>query len=101
MGLMARSKQKKASNNLVTTSVITTAGGSAYENAAFRYIKQKQIPGKGDGGEGREEDVRRAMQLQEQFDKSAAGKAARAQIAATKKSSEPSKGEPVLKWQMG
>ncbi|CAL9768694.1 unnamed protein product [Musa acuminata subsp. burmannicoides] len=34
---------------------------------------------------------------QEQFDKSAAGRAARAQIAATKKSIEPSKGEPVLK----
>ncbi|URE23801.1 hypothetical protein MUK42_15893 [Musa troglodytarum] len=33
----------------------------------------------------------------EQFEKSAAGRAARAQIAATKKSSEPSKGEPVLK----
>ncbi|CAL9150079.1 unnamed protein product [Musa hybrid cultivar] len=88
---MARSKQKKASSNLVSTSVITTAGGSVYEN------KQKQIPGKGDGGEGREEDVRRAMQLQEQFDKSATGRAARAQIAATKKSIEPSKGEPVLK----
>ncbi|CAL9158233.1 unnamed protein product [Musa hybrid cultivar] len=87
---MARSKQKKASSNLVSTSVITTAGGSSQE-------KQKQIPGKGDGGEGREEDVRRAMQLQEQFDKSAAGRAARAQIAATKKSIEPSKGEPVLK----
>ncbi|THU71005.1 hypothetical protein C4D60_Mb08t30980 [Musa balbisiana] len=93
MGLMACSKQKKASNNLVTTSVITTAGDTSQE-------KQKQIPGKGDGGEGREEDVRRAMR-QEQFDKSAAGRAARAQIAATKKSSEPSKGEPVLKWQMG
>ncbi|CAL9131419.1 unnamed protein product, partial [Musa textilis] len=35
--------------------------------------------------------------LFEQFEKSAAGRAARAQIAATKKSSEPSKGEPVLK----
>ncbi|XP_064936904.1 uncharacterized protein LOC103995800 isoform X2 [Musa acuminata AAA Group] len=38
-----------------------------------------------------------AQKRQEQFDKSAAGRAARAQIAATKKSIEPSKGEPVLK----
>ncbi|URE23802.1 hypothetical protein MUK42_15893 [Musa troglodytarum] len=38
-----------------------------------------------------------SLDLQEQFEKSAAGRAARAQIAATKKSSEPSKGEPVLK----
>ncbi|XP_042394234.1 uncharacterized protein LOC121985052 isoform X1 [Zingiber officinale] len=39
---------------------------------------------------------------QEQFDKSAAGRAAKAQMAAAaKQSSESSKGEPVLKWQMG
>ncbi|KAI0523446.1 uncharacterized protein LOC114579073 [Dendrobium catenatum] len=38
---------------------------------------------------------------QEKFEKSAAGRAVRAQIAAAKQSNSPSKGEPVLKWQMG
>ncbi|XP_042389503.1 uncharacterized protein LOC121981175 [Zingiber officinale] len=43
-----------------------------------------------------------AQRRQEQFEKSAAGRAAKAQMAAAaKQSSESSKGEPVLKWQMG
>ncbi|KAK2985609.1 hypothetical protein RJ640_006872 [Escallonia rubra] len=40
--------------------------------------------------------------LQEKFEQSAAGRAARAQIAAAaKQSANPNKGEPTLKWQMG
>ncbi|XP_074574535.1 uncharacterized protein LOC141830982 [Curcuma longa] len=43
-----------------------------------------------------------AQRRQEQFEKSAAGRAAKAQMAAAaKQSSDSSKGEPVLKWQMG
>ncbi|KAJ8638283.1 hypothetical protein MRB53_012550 [Persea americana] len=43
-----------------------------------------------------------AQKRQEQFEKSAAGRAARAQLEAEKKqSNNPNKGEPVLKWQMG
>ncbi|KAG0492680.1 hypothetical protein HPP92_006078 [Vanilla planifolia] len=42
-----------------------------------------------------------ARKRQEQFDKSAVGRAARSQIASAKQSNSSSKGEPVLKWQMG
>jgi iron only hydrogenase large subunit-like protein len=43
-----------------------------------------------------------AEKRQQDFDKSAAGRAARAQIAAmAKQSANPNKGEPALKWQMG
>ncbi|KAF7137240.1 hypothetical protein RHSIM_Rhsim07G0219800 [Rhododendron simsii] len=42
------------------------------------------------------------IDMQQEFDQSAAGKAARAQIAAAaKQSANPNRGEPVLKWQMG
>ncbi|XP_074349102.1 uncharacterized protein LOC141688876 isoform X1 [Apium graveolens] len=42
------------------------------------------------------------VQRQEEFDKSAAGRAARAQQAAiAKQSANTNRGEPVLKWQMG
>ncbi|XP_027148720.1 uncharacterized protein LOC113749234 [Coffea eugenioides] len=43
-----------------------------------------------------------ALKRQEQFEQSAAGRAARAQQAAiAKQSANTNKGEPVLKWQMG
>ncbi|KAJ1697486.1 hypothetical protein LUZ63_005998 [Rhynchospora breviuscula] len=42
-----------------------------------------------------------AQKRQEQFDKSAVGRAARAQMVAAKKPQVQSSGEPVLKWQMG
>ncbi|KAK3020768.1 hypothetical protein RJ639_047896 [Escallonia herrerae] len=43
-----------------------------------------------------------AVLAQEKFEQSAAGRAARAQIAAAaKQSANPNKGEPTLKWQMG
>ncbi|XP_042508026.1 uncharacterized protein LOC122084062 [Macadamia integrifolia] len=43
-----------------------------------------------------------AEKRQEQFEKSAAGRAARAQLAANAKQTVAStKSEPVLKWQMG
>ncbi|GLT77376.1 hypothetical protein SLA2020_489700 [Shorea laevis] len=43
-----------------------------------------------------------AQKRQEQFEKSAAGRAARAQLEGTaKQSANTNKGEPVLKWQMG
>ncbi|RCV19060.1 hypothetical protein SETIT_3G353600v2 [Setaria italica] len=43
-----------------------------------------------------------AQRRQEEFDKSAAGRAAKAQMKAMKESKTTSnQGEPVLKWQMG
>ncbi|KAL3734931.1 hypothetical protein ACJRO7_024148 [Eucalyptus globulus] len=43
-----------------------------------------------------------AQRRQEEFDKSAAGRAARAQMQAmNKQSPATNKGEPVLKWSMG
>ncbi|VFQ62296.1 unnamed protein product [Cuscuta campestris] len=43
-----------------------------------------------------------AQKRQEEFDKSPAGKAARAQMEAiAKKSANTNRGEPALKWQMG
>ncbi|KAJ0961428.1 hypothetical protein J5N97_010401 [Dioscorea zingiberensis] len=43
-----------------------------------------------------------AQKRQEQFEKSAVGRAARAQmVAASKQSNATNAGEPVLKWQMG
>ncbi|KAF9600678.1 hypothetical protein IFM89_011349 [Coptis chinensis] len=52
--------------------------------------------------EARSRAAEAAQKRQEQFDKSAAGRAARAQMAAMAKQSAASNtGEPVLKWQMG
>ncbi|CAL4892017.1 unnamed protein product [Urochloa decumbens] len=42
-----------------------------------------------------------AQRRQEAFDKSAAGRAAKAQMKAMKESKTSNQGEPVLKWQMG
>ncbi|KAG5251192.1 small VCP/p97-interacting protein [Salix suchowensis] len=44
---------------------------------------------------------RNGFSMQEQFEKSAAGRAARAQLQGmAKQSANSNKGEPVLKWQM-
>ncbi|XP_057974665.1 uncharacterized protein LOC131162329 isoform X4 [Malania oleifera] len=52
--------------------------------------------------EARAKAAEAAQRRKEQFEQSAAGRAARAQIAATaKQSAHSNKGEPVLKWQMG
>ncbi|GLJ27588.1 hypothetical protein SUGI_0541160 [Cryptomeria japonica] len=52
--------------------------------------------------EVRQNAAKAAQQRQEQFEKSAAGRAARAQIAMqAKQSANSNTGEPVLKWQMG
>ncbi|XP_078155201.1 uncharacterized protein LOC144551199 [Carex rostrata] len=51
--------------------------------------------------DAREKAAAAAQSRQEQFEKSAAGRAARAQMEAAKKPQFQSSGEPVLKWQMG
>ncbi|XWS21293.1 hypothetical protein CRYUN_Cryun30bG0043200 [Craigia yunnanensis] len=52
--------------------------------------------------EARTKAAEAAQKRQEQFEQSAAGRAARAQIqGAAKQSANSYKGEPVLKWQMG
>ncbi|KAA8528455.1 hypothetical protein F0562_035810 [Nyssa sinensis] len=52
--------------------------------------------------EARAKAAEAAERRQEQFEQSAAGRAARAQIsAAAKQSANSNKGEPALKWQMG
>lgn len=52
--------------------------------------------------EARAKAAEAAEKRQEEFAKSAAGKAARAQMqAAAKQASNPNRGEPTLKWQMG
>ncbi|XP_077215041.1 uncharacterized protein LOC143849750 [Tasmannia lanceolata] len=52
--------------------------------------------------EARSKASEAAQKRQEQFEKSAQGRAARAQLAAAaKQSNTPNRGEPVLKWQMG
>ncbi|XVE55747.1 hypothetical protein DITRI_Ditri03aG0183200 [Diplodiscus trichospermus] len=52
--------------------------------------------------EARAKAAEAAQKRQEQFERSAAGRAARAQIqGAAKQSANSNKGEPVLKWQMG
>ncbi|XP_074349103.1 uncharacterized protein LOC141688876 isoform X2 [Apium graveolens] len=52
--------------------------------------------------EARAKAAEAAQKRQEEFDKSAAGRAARAQQAAiAKQSANTNRGEPVLKWQMG
>ncbi|GLU15937.1 hypothetical protein SLE2022_323890 [Rubroshorea leprosula] len=52
--------------------------------------------------EARAKAAEAAQKRQEQFEKSAAGRAARAQLEGTaKQSANTNKGEPVLKWQMG
>ncbi|KAB2045030.1 hypothetical protein ERO13_D01G110800v2 [Gossypium hirsutum] len=52
--------------------------------------------------EARAKAAEAAQRRQEQFEKSAAGRAARAQLqAAAKQSTNSNKGEPALKWQMG
>ncbi|KAI3972757.1 hypothetical protein MKX01_019415 [Papaver californicum] len=52
--------------------------------------------------EARSKAAEAAQKRQEQFEKSAAGRAAKAQMTAMAKQSAASKtGEPVLKWQMG
>ncbi|KAJ0086146.1 uncharacterized protein LOC116139906 [Pistacia vera] len=51
--------------------------------------------------EARAKAAEAAQKRQEQFDKSAAGKAARAQMQGmAKQSANSNTGEPVLKWQM-
>ncbi|KAG9137411.1 hypothetical protein Leryth_026523 [Lithospermum erythrorhizon] len=52
--------------------------------------------------EARNKAAEAAQKRQEQFDQSAAGRAARAQLSANaKQSANTNKGEPTLKWQMG
>ncbi|EYU25516.1 hypothetical protein ABFS83_03G039900 [Erythranthe nasuta] len=52
--------------------------------------------------EARARAAEAAQKRQEEFDKSAAGRAAKAQIAAiAKQNANTNKGEPALKWQMG
>ncbi|KAF5780490.1 putative small VCP/p97-interacting protein [Helianthus annuus] len=52
--------------------------------------------------EARAKAAEAAEKRQEQFEKSAAGRAAKAQMqAAAKQASHTNKGEPTLKWQMG
>ncbi|KAI3409055.1 uncharacterized protein J3R85_019853, partial [Psidium guajava] len=52
--------------------------------------------------EARAKAAEAAQKRQEVFEKSAAGRAARAQLQAmNKQSAAPAKGEPVLKWSMG
>ncbi|CAL0322506.1 unnamed protein product [Lupinus luteus] len=52
--------------------------------------------------EARQRAAEAAQKRQEQFDKSAAGRAARAQLQGmAKQAANSNKGEPVLKWQMG
>ncbi|KAH1119820.1 hypothetical protein AAZX31_17G222700 [Glycine max] len=52
--------------------------------------------------EARAKAAEAAQKRQEQFENSAAGRAARAQQQAmAKQSANANKGEPVLKWQMG
>ncbi|KAJ6675939.1 TRANSMEMBRANE PROTEIN [Salix viminalis] len=51
--------------------------------------------------EARAKSAEAAQKRQEQFEKSAAGRAARAQLQGmAKQSANSNKGEPVLKWQM-
>nr|ABR17442.1 unknown [Picea sitchensis] len=52
--------------------------------------------------EVRQKAAQAAEQRQEHFEKTAAGRAARAQMtAAAKQSANSNSGDPVLKWQMG
>ncbi|KAG2698970.1 hypothetical protein I3843_07G171800 [Carya illinoinensis] len=52
--------------------------------------------------EARAKAAEAAQKRQEQFEKSAAGKAARAQLQGmAKQSANSNKGEPALKWQIG
>ncbi|OMO70779.1 hypothetical protein COLO4_28504 [Corchorus olitorius] len=52
--------------------------------------------------EARAKAAEAAQKRQEQFDQSAAGRAARAQMQGmAKQSANSNKGEPFLKWQMG
>ncbi|KAI3889430.1 hypothetical protein MKW98_012314 [Papaver atlanticum] len=52
--------------------------------------------------EARSRAAEAAHKRQEDFEKSAAGRAAKAQMTAmAKQSAAPKTGEPVLKWQMG
>ncbi|KAK9740304.1 hypothetical protein RND81_03G025500 [Saponaria officinalis] len=51
--------------------------------------------------EARAKAAEAAQRRQEEFEKSAIGRAARAQMTKEKQSASYSKGEPALKWQMG
>ncbi|XP_072973077.1 uncharacterized protein [Typha angustifolia] len=51
--------------------------------------------------EARAKAAEAAQRRQEEYEKSAAGRAARKQMVAAKQSNVSDKGEPVLKWQMG
>ncbi|KAL9237981.1 hypothetical protein vseg_012466 [Gypsophila vaccaria] len=51
--------------------------------------------------EARSKAAEAAQRRQEEFDKSAVGRAARAQMTKEKQSTSYNKGEPGLKWQMG
>ncbi|KAI4366485.1 hypothetical protein MLD38_022357 [Melastoma candidum] len=67
-------------------------------NAKQRRIEEDRLA----SAEARAKAAEAAQKRQEEFDKSAAGRAARAQIQAMQKQSQnANKGEPVLKWQMG
>ncbi|KAG6402561.1 hypothetical protein SASPL_134757 [Salvia splendens] len=71
------------------------------------YRKLHELETKRDNQNRNAESVKRCFRgsdvlAQEQFEQSAAGRAAKAQIAAAaKQNANTNKGEPVLKWQMG
>ncbi|KAL6842184.1 hypothetical protein ACP4OV_028163 [Aristida adscensionis] len=57
--------------------------------------------GRREAQEARAKAAEAAQRRQAEFDKSAAGRAAKAQMKAMKESKTSNQGEPVLKWQMG
>ncbi|ESQ31515.1 hypothetical protein EUTSA_v10005134mg [Eutrema salsugineum] len=97
--VLVKAKQQNRSQE-VNQSLIGEAMGcfSCFDGAQKQQRKEEERQA---SAEARARAAEAAMRRQEQFEKSAAGRAAQAQIQQmAKQSANTNKGEPVLKWQM-